>query len=131
MAAKINLLKKDFGMTDEDLKKYGILKSPMLSGRVSEEEKEKLVNLSLKKDVTQSEIIRKELNKQLSNKEIDWDSVKILKGESLKGRKTMSLRVKVDEKTEKKVIKLCHKNRVSISSFVRYVLVMRLKEEEK
>lgn len=128
---KVKKIQKKYGIAEEDMKILRSSKrSPMLSGRILKTEKEALIKLANKENSTQSKEIRKELKKQLDNNSIKWNEVKLLKGESIKGLKTDPVRVKVDKETEKLVIKLCKKNRVTISSFIRYLVVSHIRNNE-
>lgn len=129
MAPKIKKLQEKYGITDEDLKFFGLIRSPMLSGRVLETEKKKFIQICKRKKSTQSEEIRKMLDERI-HKEINWDSIKIMKGESLKGLKTVPVRIKVSEKIEEEVIKSCEKNKVTISSFIRFLVVSYINKNE-
>lgn len=128
--ARVKDLQKKYKISDADLK---ILRSssrtPMLSGRVLETEKQELVRISNKKNSTQSEEIRLELKDKLDNG-IEWNDIKLLKGESIKGLKTVPVRVKVDKSIANTVSKICRKNRVTISSFIRYLVVSYNKKNE-
>lgn len=127
---KLKKIQKKYGIAEEDMKILrSSSKSPMLSGRILKTEKDALIKLADKKDSTQSNEIRKELKKLLDNNSIKWNEVKLLKGESVKGLATVPVRVKVDKETEKQVAKLCKKNKVTISSFVRYLVVSHIKNE--
>lgn len=129
MSPKINKMKHDLGITEAKLKEYGLIPSPMLSGRVLEDEKKKLVKLCKRKHSTQSEQIREELGEQIK-RDINWDNVKILKGENIRGKKTVPVRIKVTDEMEKEVLDLCNDNSVTVSSFIRYVVVQLLNKNE-
>lgn len=128
MEPNIRVLKDRFGMSDEDIKKYVIVIKPKLSGRVREEEKKKFLKLCKKKNNNQSKQIRLLIDSQ---KDIDWDKVKILKGETFRKMKTASILVRVSDKIEKEITELCAKNNVTISSYVRYLVVTFIEENEE
>lgn len=130
MAPQIKKLQEKYGITDEDLIAYGFKNSPMLSGRILEAEKKQLIKICKKLRSTQSKEIRKELEKGLANSDIDWNGIKLLKGETLRGMKTATLRIKVNEKTEQEVVKLCRKNKVTISALIRYIVVSYIRKNE-
>lgn len=131
MASKIDKLKQKYGITDEDLKKYGLVRTPVLSGRILEKEKKAFVKVSQIKNSNQSNELRKELEFYLSNKDkINWTELKIIKAEGIRGQNTSPVRVKVSAELEKNVTKLCKANKVTVSSFIRYIIILYLRKNE-
>lgn len=124
MAPKIDKIIEKYKITEEDQKILGIKKTPMLSGRLLETEKKALIKACKKNKSNQSEELRKELERHLKNKDISWDNLKMLKGETLKGEKTSPVRVKVSEWIEREVEDQCKKNKVTVSSYIRYIVVL-------
>lgn len=124
MAPKIKQIIEKYKITEEDQKILGITRIPMLSGRVLETEKKAFIKICKKRNCTQSDELRKLLDFHLRNEDISWNDVKILKGETLKGLKTVPVRVKVSDWVEKETVNQCKKNKVTVSSYVRYLVVL-------
>jgi len=104
----------------------------MLSGRVTQTEKKEFVKLCRKQKSNQSEIFRKEVLSRLKDNDINWDQIKILKGtkRSYEKEKTVPVRIKVSEDIENKISSLCEENEVTVSSFVRYIVLSYIKQNE-
>lgn len=100
---------------------------PLLSGRVKEDEKKVLKKISKDKKSKYAIELRKYMDK-LHN--IDWDEVKRMKGESLKGIKTVSVNFRVKPSRYKETNQICEENHVTVSSFVRYLVIGYIKENQ-
>jgi hypothetical protein len=132
MAPKIKDLISKYNISEEDQIVFGLKRTPMLSGRVTQTEKKEFVKLCRKQKSNQSEIFRKEVLSRLKDNDINWDQIKILKGtkRSYEKEKTVPVRIKVSEDIENKISSLCEENEVTVSSFVRYIVLSYIKQNE-
>lgn len=118
---KLEIIKK-YKISEEDQRILGIKKTYMLSGRVLDTEKDNLNKICKRKKNTQSDEVRQIIEHHIESRDINWDEIKRMKGERLKGVKTDPVRIKVSSTYVDLVSELCEENKVSISSFVRYMV---------
>lgn len=122
MAPKLNEIIRKYKISEEDQILLGLVRSPMLSGRITAGNKEKFEMICADLKSTQSEELRKLMKYYTSKGKINWSKVKEQKGEK-NNEKTVPVRVKVNEELKTKVSEQCKDNKVTVSAYISYLVV--------
>lgn len=128
---ELKILKKTYKISEKELENLGLLKKDtyVLCTSLTQDEHEKIFNISYEKDESASELVRKYIFNMLKNNKINTKAVKSLKNKKTNSElcKPFTLRLEITHANDFK--KLCKNNYVSRAAVLRYIVVTLISKE--
>jgi len=128
---KIEILKKKYNISQKELENLGLLKidADVLCTSLTEDEHEKIFNISIERDISASEIVRKYIFNMLKNNKINTKAVKSLKNKKIIAESRTPFTLRLESKHAKDFKDLCKKNYVTRAAVLRYIVVTVINKE--